>query len=473
MSVRAHIALIVIAVCLGAVAFLGLLAGAMRTADFALLRAQGAGSQLAALQELDGAAGRYGRQVVVQLLFGYDRAGELQNARNEMDRVLARLARATREELNAFTGSADLQKELPELESVRRMTDLYHAIDASARRAFTLNSAGDGGEAAQVLSREVDFRLTNELQPLIDAGIGEERGEIAEQVTMLTAARNQTLAAAAAAGVALLVVVALLALLAVRRSNRGTAEAAARARTEIAALDAKLKALEASRGQLLADIGHQLRTPLTVLRGEADVALRSAAGDPDALRVAMQRVRAQAAELALLFDDLIDAARQESEAQPMVMQNVRLEDVAAVAVDEGRMLAEAREVTIATEIGDDGAEVEGDFRHLKQAVMIGIDNAVKHSAPGSAVELSTGVEAGRAVLRIADSGPGIAKEDEPYLFQRFFRGRAEQDMMNPGFGIGLAIAKGIVERHGGEIALRNRAEGGALFEIALPLRSAA
>ena len=77
------------------------------------------------------------------------------------------------------------------------------------------------------------------------------------------------------------------------------------------------------------------------------------------------------------------------------------------------------------------------------------------------------------MLRIADSGPGIAREDQPYLFQRFFRGRAEQDLMNPGFGIGLAIAKGIVERHGGRIALRNRDEGGALFEIALPLRSAA
>lgn len=470
MSVRAHIALIVIAVCLGVAAFIGLLNAGMRATDFALLRAQGAGSQLESLHALDGAAGRYGRQVVDQLLFGYDRGGELQTARNDMDRVLANLARATREELNAFTGSPDLQKELPELETVRRMTDLYHAIDAAAKRAFSLSASGDGGEAARVVSREVDFRLTNELQPLIDAGIGEERAEVADQLAMIEAERSRLLIAAAVAGGVLLLVVALVAILAVRRSHRGTTTAAAETRAAMAELDRKLKALEQSRGQLLADIGHQLRTPLTVLRGEADVALRSAAGDTDALRVAMQRVRAQAAELALLFDDLIDAARQESEAQPLVMQSVRLEDVAAVAVDEGRMLAEAREVAIAADIGDDGAEIEGDFRHLKQAVMIGIDNAVKHSAPGATVELSTGVESGRAVLRIRDSGPGIAAEDQPYLFQRFFRGRAEQDMMNPGFGIGLAIAKGIVERHGGEIALRNRSEGGALFEIALPLR---
>ncbi len=470
MSIRAHIVLIVLAAALGVAGFMALLAAAVQTTDFALRRADGANSQLEALHNLDGAAGRYGRQVVDQLLFGYDRGGELQTARNDIERVLANLARVTREELNLFTGSAELQRELPELEQVRRMTDLYHAVDASAKRAFALSASGDGGEAARVLSREVDFRLTNEMQPLIDAGIREEGAEVSEQVDALARSRTTLLSAAAIAGAALLIVVALLAWLLARRVGRSTASAAAEARAEIAALDRKLQALEGSRGQLLADIGHQLRTPLTVLRGEADVALRSAAGDPEALRVAMQRVRAQAVELALLFDDLIDAARQESEAQPLVMQSVRLEDVAAVAVDEGKMLAEAREVTISTEIGDNGAEVEGDFRHLKQAVMIGIDNAVKHSPPGATIGLSTGVEAGRALLRIADSGPGIAKEDEPYLFQRFFRGQAERDLLNPGFGIGLAIAKAIVERHGGEIALRNRAEGGALFEIALPLR---
>ena len=472
MSIRVPVVLIVIAVLAGMVVMLGLLDAAMRAADFAQLRAAGAGSQLEALHDLDGAAGRYGRQVADQLLFGYDRGGELQTARNDMERVLANLARATREELNAFTGSPDLQKELPELETVRRMTDLYHAVDASARRAFSLSGSGDGGEAARVLSREVDFRLTNEMQPLIDAGIAEERGEVAAQIDALAAARTRLLVAAAATALVLLLAVVLLAWLAVRRFDRAAAQAAAGAKAAIAGLDTKLRALESSRGQLLADIGHQLRTPLTVLRGEADVALRGAAGEPGALRPAMQRVRAQAAELALLFDDLIDAARQDSDARPLVLQSLRLEDIAALAVDEGRMLAEAREVTIATAIGDGGAEVAGDFRLLRQAVMIGIDNAVKHSAPGAVVELSTCAEAGRGVLRIADRGPGIASEDEPYLFQRFFRGRGEHELLNPGFGIGLAIAKGIVERHGGEIALRNRDGGGAQFEIALPLGSA-
>lgn len=479
MSIRTPIVLILLAAVLGFAACLAVVWGAFRATDFALLRVNGANSQLEALHDLDGAAGRYGRQVANQMLFGYDRGGDLQTARNEVERVLANLARVTREELNAFTGSADLQKELPELEQVRRMTDLYHAIDAAAKRAFSLNASGDGGEAARVLSREVDFRLTNEMQPMIESGIREERFEVAEQADAFAQSRTTLLVAgAAAAGTLFLVLFGLTALLN-QRVRKALQSAADEARNDIAALGQKqaetarkLDAMESSQGQFLADVGHQLRTPLTVLRGEADVALR---GEPTAesLRVAMQRVRGQAAELALLFDDLIDAARQDAEAQPYVMATVRVEDVAAIAADEGRMLAEPREVTIASEIGNAGAEVEGDFRHLKQALMIGIDNAVKHSPPGATIGLSTAVERDRAVLRIADEGPGIAPQDEPHLFQRFFRGEGETELANPGFGIGLAIAKQIVERHGGEIALRNRPEGGALFEIALPLRRAA
>lgn len=479
MRIRAPIVLILLAAGLGLAATLALLWGALRETEFALQRVDGANSQLEALHDLDGAAGRYGRQVANQMLFGYDRGGDLQTARNDMDRILANLARATREELNAFTGTADLQKELPELEQVRRMTDLYHAIDSAAKRAFSLNGSGDGAEAARVLSREVDFRLSNEMQPMIDDGIREERAEVAEQAGAFAEARTNLLIwGAVAAGLAFVVIAALVLLLN-RRVRDALQSAADAGKSEVAALSQKhldvtrkLDAMESSQGQFLADVGHQLRTPLTVLRGEADVALR---GEPTAesLKFAMQRVRGQAAELALLFDDLIDAARQEAEAQPFVMATVRVEDVAAIAADEGRMLAEPREVTIASDIGDGGAEVDGDFRHLKQALLIGIDNAVKHSPPGAKIGLSTAVERNRAVLRIADEGPGIAEQDEPHLFQRFFRGRGENELLNPGFGIGLAIAKQIVERHGGEIALRNRPEGGALFEIALPLRTAA
>jgi signal transduction histidine kinase len=100
--------------------------------------------------------------------------------------------------------------------------------------------------------------------------------------------------------------------------------------------------------------------------------------------------------------------------------------------------------------------------------MIGIDNAVKHSPPGGTIRIFAVSEGTSAAIRITDEGPGIAAEDLPHLFERFYRGRDEGALLNTGFGIGLAIAKGIVERHDGTISLRNGDTGGALFEILLP-----
>jgi signal transduction histidine kinase len=183
----------------------------------------------------------------------------------------------------------------------------------------------------------------------------------------------------------------------------------------------------------------------------------------------MERVRAQAAELAVLLDDLIDAARQAADSQPLEVAPIGLGDLIVVAAEEGRVLAEPREVAILAESPAGGPVINADFRQLKQAVMIGIDNAVKHSPPGGTIRVFAVSEGTAAAIRITDEGTGIADEDLPHLFERFYRGRDEGALLNTGFGIGLAIAKGIVERHDGTISLRNGETGGALFEILLPL----
>jgi signal transduction histidine kinase len=227
-------------------------------------------------------------------------------------------------------------------------------------------------------------------------------------------------------------------------------------------------ALDTERSQFLADVGHQLRTPVTVLRGEADVALRSATGEP-ALRESMERVRAQSVELALLLDDLIDAVRPEPDAVPTPLPEVDFRAVVDAAAREGKVLAEPREVDILLDLPAGPMPVLGDFRRLKQALMIGIDNAVKHSPPGGTIRVAAETDGDLANVTMADDGPGIAPEDQPHLFRRFYRGRYEKELLNTGFGIGLSIARGIVEQHGGSIDLGNRPEGGALLHIALPL----
>ena len=467
MSFRRAILLMILASAMLAAGLAAVAGTALWTADALVNRVQGANGRLETLHDLDGATGRYGRQVVDQLLFGYDRSGALQTARNDMQRVLAALTRATREELNTLAGSAELQSELIEVEQVRRMTDLFNAIDAAATRAFSLIEQGEKQAADDMASRRVDFPLTNEMQPLIDGAIADERAEIADKTAELTGWREELAIWGGVLALAILGAIIGLALAANRIHRESLDAAVAGERDRRTGAEGRLRAIDSDRGQFLADVGHQLRTPLTVLRGEADVALRN--GSPEVLAPSMERVRAQAAELAVLLDDLIDAARQAAESQPLEVAPIGLGDLIVVAAEEGRVLAEPREVAILAESPAGGPVINADFRQLKQAVMIGIDNAVKHSPPGGTIRVFAVSEGTAAAIRITDEGTGIADEDLPHLFERFYRGRDEGALLNTGFGIGLAIAKGIVERHDGTISLRNGETGGALFEILLPL----
>ena len=101
--------------------------------------------------------------------------------------------------------------------------------------------------------------------------------------------------------------------------------------------------------------------------------------------------------------------------------------------------------------------------------MIGIDNAVKHTPPGGRIDVETLRTGASVAIRIMDRGPGLDPDELPRVFERFFRGRSETDLANQGLGIGLAIGKAVVERHGGSITLANREGGGAVLEIMLPV----
>jgi signal transduction histidine kinase len=205
-----------------------------------------------------------------------------------------------------------------------------------------------------------------------------------------------------------------------------------------------------------------------VLRDEADVAMRGKATDAD-LRASLERIRGQSAELSHLLDDLIAFARTDAESQQHLPAEVKLEEVVAAAASEGQVLAEPREVSVATELGDNGAVIDADFRRLRQALLIGLDNAVKHAPPGSRITISTARSGDRVTVAIADEGAGLSEEDRTHVFERFYRGREEAALMNQGLGIGLAIARDIVERHGGTITLDNRTDGpGAVLTIELP-----
>ena len=235
--------------------------------------------------------------------------------------------------------------------------------------------------------------------------------------------------------------------------------------------NAMLAALAESRERqrrLVADAGHELRTPLTSLRTNLDLLIASSCAGapklPEEDRAAIyDDVRAQVGELTTLVGDLVELARDD--VPQMVHETVELVDVIERAVDRARRRAPG----ITFDVHVIPWQLLGDSNALERAVLNLLDNAAKWSPPGGTVRLELCAAGdGTAILEVADSGPGIADNDLPHVFDRFYRSAHARTM--PGSGLGLAIVKQVTERHGGAVVACRSAEGGALLRVHLPGR---
>lgn len=482
MTVRRHVALLIAACALTILAMISIMAASLWASDYAARRVAAIHGRLDVLSQLSAAVGDYGEQAAEVLLLNREQSEGLGPARVNVELLLPRLTQATRAEISTLSGMDEVQGALPQLEGARRIIELYHSIDVAMNNVLSLNRAGQKDAALDVLQRQVSFRLTNELQPLLTSAADDERKDIDAQIARLgDSQRPLFIAAGAVLVVGLIGSIGLgLALWrAIRRALAEERQHAADAREKLAsevearagqlrAANEQLREIDRRRGQFLADVSHELRTPLTILRGEADVALRGKE-DVALQRQSLERIQGQAADLSHLLEDLLEFARSAAEDQPYVMADTQLDEVVAAAAQEAQTLASPREVAVRLQLDDQGRHVDADFRRLKQALIIGLDNAIKHSPPGTTVTIATTVEGALAKVSILDEGEGVDEADLPRVFERFYRGRDEEDRLASGLGIGLAIAKEIVERHGGSIDLGNRPEGGAVLAILLPV----
>jgi two-component system, OmpR family, sensor histidine kinase MprB len=213
--------------------------------------------------------------------------------------------------------------------------------------------------------------------------------------------------------------------------------------TMLAALEESARA----QRQLVADASHELRTPLTSLRTNFEVLMSERELAPEERRRLLDDVVEQIAEMTTLIAGLIELARGEEQAPEP--EDVRLDLVAESAVERARR--DRPGVTFATELNE--SLVRGVPASLERAIGNLLDNAAKWSPPGGEVELR--VDDGTVTVR--DHGPGIAEEDLPFVFDRFYRSRAARTL--PGSGLGLAIVRQVAEAHGGAV-IAERAEGG-------------
>jgi len=238
------------------------------------------------------------------------------------------------------------------------------------------------------------------------------------------------------------------------------------AAAQVASAFEERRAVEREMRQFVADAGHELRTPLTVVIGFIDVLRRRSSADPGTTTRIFDMMLAESRRMRALIDKLISLARLENPLRPEVSP-VDVGDVAEQVVAALQALQSKPRIELAAE---QGVIVNADEYELHEAISNLVDNALKY-APLSPVEVRVRTEDGRAVVDVADRGPGLSEEERVRVFDRFYRGENRGDA--EGSGLGLAIVKRAVERAGGEVTVDSQSGYGARFTIRLPLTGTA
>jgi signal transduction histidine kinase len=227
-------------------------------------------------------------------------------------------------------------------------------------------------------------------------------------------------------------------------------------------------ALEDERRMFIAAIAHDLRTPLFSLRGYLDGLDTGLADTPERRARYLAVAKEKADTLERLVGNLFDYTRLEYREQSLDRQPLDLADLLGELVDGLRPRAEAKDVALAFRSPGHACPVDADRHQLARAVDNILDNALRYTPAGGRIDVTCGVRGGTAWFTITDTGPGIAADDLPHLFQPLYRGDRSRGAGTGGTGLGLAIAHRIVTAHDGTLVAGNTPTGGASFTATLP-----
>jgi two-component system, OmpR family, sensor kinase len=228
---------------------------------------------------------------------------------------------------------------------------------------------------------------------------------------------------------------------------------------------ASLEAAYTAQRRFVADASHELRAPLTTIRGNLEFVRRARDLPAQTRDEALVDALAESERMTRLVDDLLALARADA-GQALDMRPVALHELLADLRQEVAARAGERELCLERL---DEAWVWGDPDRLKQVALILVDNALRYTPAGGTVTLSLVAGDGRATLRVADTGIGIDPEDRPHIFDRFYRADKARARDEAGAGLGLAIAAAIVDQHEGSIEVESAPGAGSIFAVHLRL----
>lgn len=232
----------------------------------------------------------------------------------------------------------------------------------------------------------------------------------------------------------------------------------------------ELRRLESVRKDFVANVSHELKTPLAAIRALIETMLDDPAMDGGTRRRFLDKVLNQSNRLQSLVSDLLALSRIESEETALHMAPLDLRRPVEDSVRELAANARAKNITLAPEVPRDPLGAVADAEALRQVVDNLVDNAIKYTPEGGRVDVRLREEAGEAVLEVADTGIGIEPRDQERVFERFYRVDKARSRDLGGTGLGLSIVKHIARAHGGDVSLESVPAQGTTFRVHLPLK---
>jgi signal transduction histidine kinase len=230
----------------------------------------------------------------------------------------------------------------------------------------------------------------------------------------------------------------------------------------------KLAAVDVNRRELLANISHEFRTPITVIRGEAEIALRGSNKTSADHQESFRRIVDQAVNATRLVDDLLFIARADAGEPRLKLSSVSIAGMIDLVCQEFSAKAEKKGIKIEQGQVATRTVVHGDPGRLRQVFAILLENAIRYSNPGDRVEIQVLQRSGSVEIIFRDEGIGLTEEESELAFERFYRAPKAIEQA-AGTGLGLPVAKAIVEAHKGTISLSGKPGQGATATVVLPL----
>ncbi len=225
------------------------------------------------------------------------------------------------------------------------------------------------------------------------------------------------------------------------------------------------------RQEFVANVSHELKTPITLIKGFVETLMDGAKDDPIELERFLRIIQTHADRLDAIIEDLLSLSRieQDQDNARITFETVRLKSVFDRVIQSCELAIKQKNIVVISACPDE-IVCQANPALLEQALINLLDNAIKYGPAKSTVALSCRKSKGEIQISVADEGRGIEEKHLPYIFQRFYRVDKGRSRKEGGTGLGLAIVKHIIQAHGGQIEVESELDKGSIFTISLPIR---